>query len=69
LLACLYSYGICTGVESSKSKRELVIVAAAIGSVLIIALGILIFCLYRRKFAFKRNDKKGYIIKKSELLF
>lgn len=58
-------YGICTGVESSKSKRELVIVAAAIGSVLIIALGILIFCLYRRKFAFKRYDMKGYIIKKN----
>lgn len=58
-------YGICTGVESSKSKRELVIVAAAIGSVLIIALGILIFCLYRRKFAFKRYDMKGHIIKKN----
>ncbi|KAF7849218.1 hypothetical protein BT93_L1071 [Corymbia citriodora subsp. variegata] len=58
-------YGECIALESSNSKKGLVIGTVACGSVVTIALGILIYCLYRRKFAFKRYDMKAYIIKKN----
>ncbi|XP_030528228.1 nodulation receptor kinase-like [Rhodamnia argentea] len=58
-------HGRCTDLESPNSKKGLVIITVACGSVLTIALGILIFCLYRRKCAFKRYDIKGYTVKKN----
>ncbi|KAI6699456.1 hypothetical protein NL676_013780 [Syzygium grande] len=61
-------HGRCIDVEPSNSKKGLVIGTVACGSVLTIALGILIFCLYRRKFAFKRYDMKKYSIKKNAVL-